>query len=172
MYDCIRMNFVTYCHQKRDAPACQQEKVPEPSDSSPDSSCEWCDVESSPPPRPTARPNDSTSDETRVNNTIKHKQNSIVRTTNNVGADADTAGSEAAVESHKPRVSEREGDVRCRRERGKIGEEEAVFDHLEKTTENVMAWITEVCRYSTYLLALNSLSLFSLLSSRSRLKDL
>ena len=147
------------CQQKRDATDCQQQqqqqqqqKVTELSDSSPDSSCEWCDVESSPPPRSTSRPNDApetTDAETRVNNTTKHKKNGAK--TNNVGADADTAGSEAAVESHKPRVSERGADVGCRREGGKIGEEEAAFDHLAKTTENVMAWITEVCDHISYL---------------------
>ena len=136
----------------------------EPSDSSPDSSCEWCDVESSPPPQSVSRPNDTpaatTDAETRVNNSTKHKKNSA-RTLNNVGADADTAGSEAAVESHKPRVSERGADVGCRREGGKMEggkmEEEAAFDHLAKTTENVMAWITEVCDHFS---CVASLSLF------------
>ena len=122
------------------------------SESSPDSSAEWCDAESSPRPQPggvcaKSAPNEAR--QSHVHKTLNNKPSDRVNNTSR-GEDAHTAAAEQT-ESHKPGLSVREGKATrgCQKTEGKTGktgklEEEAAFDHMEKTTENVMAWISEV----------------------------
>ena len=125
------------------------------SESSPDSSAEWCDAESSPRP-PTggvcAKSAPSEARQSHVHKTLNNKPSDRVNSTSR-GEDAHTTAAEQT-ESHKPGLSAREGKAtRAEGKTGKAGklEEEAAFDHMEKTTENVMAWISEVCLPSCLL---------------------
>ena len=140
-----------FCVQEPDGAERGQQNVNQ-GESSPNSSSEWCDAESSPPPQlgicAKNVPATSEARQSHVNNTLNSTCSEKTNNTN-MGDDADTAESELTMECHQPGQSEREGvgSKSSQQAGGKVGkmEEEAAFDHMEKTTENVMAWITEVC---------------------------